>query len=254
MLKSININSTINSQGNTSHFLLVVDSYATDRLYVSMLLQRFEYNIGTTKNAGETLEISSVAVPSLIITALALEDMSGLELIRKLRQERLTENIPVIIHTSAHTRERERQCIEAGAAACIRNPVQAEELYRTVQAAIEPTPRANIRITAFLPVAVNNIPILCGGGECATVLSEHGMYIKTQKPYPKKSSITVQITIHDHVIVAESVVLYSYKTGEGPNKEPGMGLQFTRIAPYDQEVIRQFINQEIHKGIEFNLK
>jgi len=250
MLKSRNTNSTTNDQSHSNRFLLVVDSDANDRFYVSILLQRFEYYIGTAKNAGEAIEMSSVAVPSLIITALALEDMNGLELIRRLRQDRLTENIPVIVHTAGHTPEKERQCLQAGAAACIRNPVQAEELYRTVQEAIEPTPRSNIRITAFLPVSVNNIPLLCGGRECASVLSENGMYIQTLKPYPKKSSITVQITIRDHVIVAESVVLYSYKSGEGPNKEPGMGIQFTSIAPYDQEVIRQFIKQEIHKGIK----
>jgi len=247
MMKPSDPHSTTNNQGRTSRFLLVVDSDANDRIYLSMLLKRFEYNIGAAKNAGEALEMSSVVVPSLIITAQALQDMTGLELIRRLRQERITEHIPVIVHITDYTPEKERQCVQSGAAACIRNPVQAEELYRAVQAAIEPTPRTSIRIATFLPVSVNNIPLLCGAGECASILSEQGMYIQTLKPYPKKSSITVQITILDHVIVAESVVLYCYKNGEGPNKEPGMGIQFIRIAPYDQDVIRQYIKQEIHK-------
>lgn len=250
MLNSTPANATTGNTGHTSRFLLVVDSDATDRFYVSMLLQRFEYNIGAAKNAAEALEMSSVAVPTLIITASVLEDMSGLDLIGKLRQDRLTERIPVIVHAANHTPEQDRQFVQSGAMACIRHPVQAEELYRTVQAAIEITPRANIRITTFLPVSVNNIPLLCGGGECASVLSEHGMYIQTLKPYPKKSSISVQITIHDHVIVTESVVLYSYKTGEGPNKEPGMGIQFTKIASLDQEMIRHYIKEEIHKGMK----
>lgn len=250
MLKSSNNNSTTSASGHTNRFLLVVDSDANDLFYVSMLLQRFEYNIFTARNAAEALEVSSVSVPSLIITDLTLADMNGLELIRRLRQGRLTANIPVIVKTADHTPEKERQCLQAGAAACIRNPVQAEELYRAVQAAIESTPRDSIRIPTRLPVSLNNMPFLCNEGECASVLSEHGMYIRTLKPYPKKSLATAQIKINNHVIAVESEVLYSHAFGDGPNKEPGMGLQFTRIAPQDQELIRQFIRQEISKGIK----
>jgi hypothetical protein len=46
---------TLNTSGRNSRFLLVVDSYANGLMYVSMLLQRFEYNIGAAKKGRKKL-------------------------------------------------------------------------------------------------------------------------------------------------------------------------------------------------------
>ena len=232
-----------------SRFLLVVDSDANDLFYLSMLLQRFEYNIGTATNAAEALRMAAVAAPSLLITALALSDMSGLELVRRLRQEPRTAAAPVLINATERTQETERLCRQAGVAACLYHPVTAEGLYQAVQAAIEPTPRQNIRIHTMLSVTVNGKPLDCVEGECASVLSEHGMYVRTLQPYSKNMRLPVQIVIKGRSIPVETVVLYSHKFGEGPFKEPGMGLKFVRVEPGDQELIRQFIREEVLRGI-----
>lgn len=234
----------------SSRFILVVDSDTNDLFYLSMLLQRFEYNICTAKTGKEALELSSVVVPALVITEMSLADMNGLELIMMLKQEELTANLPVIVATAGHTPEKERQCLQAGAFACIQDPVHAQELYRSVQAAIETTPRKTIRIPAHLPVSVNNVQLDSVEGEYASVLSEQGMHIRMLKPYPQKTALTVRIMIKGRIIVAEAVVLYSHPFDERPYKDPGMGLHFTRIAPQDQSLLQKFINEEIDKGIK----
>jgi len=55
--------------------------------------------------------------------------------------------------------------------------------------------------------------------------------------------------IKDHIINVETVVRYSHQFEEGFYKEPGMGLQFTWMAPQDQKLLQQFIDEEINKGI-----
>jgi len=241
---------TGNTSGRNSRFLLVVDSDANDLMYVSMLLQRFEYKICAAKKGEEAIELTSVSVPALIIANMDLADMNVLELIKRLKREQRTANLPIIVKTAEHTQDKDLLCIQAGAFACIRNPVQAEELYRTVQAAIETTPRKNIRIPTHLAVSVNNVQLESGKGEFASDLSEEGVFIRTLKPYPPSSSVNVQIRIKDRIIIFEAVVRYSHKFEEGRYKEPGMGLQYTRIALQDQATIRQFINEEINKGIK----
>jgi CheY-like chemotaxis protein len=241
---------SINTSGRHSCFLLVVDSDVNDLIYVSMLLQRFEYNICNAKTGEEALELSAVSIPALIIADMDLSDMKGLELIKRLKRQKLTANLPVIVKIVKHTLEKERLCNQAGAFACIRNPVHAEELYRAVQAAIESTPRTSIRIPTRLPVSVNNVQFDSGEGEFASVLSEKGMFIRTLRPYQTSATINVQIIIKGRIISIETVVLYTNKFDEGLPREPGMGLQFTRIALQDQSIIRQFINEEINKGIK----
>ena len=238
------------SSDRKKRFLLIVDSDANHLFYVAMLLQRFEYKICTAKTAEEALDMTSVALPALIITDINLMGMSGLELARRIKTDPRTAAIPVVATALNRTPLMELQCDENGCAACIRKPIQAEELYRIVQAAIETTPRNNIRIFTRLPVTVNNVLLNCVEGECVSVLSEEGLYIRTLKPYPEKALVYIDLFINGYRVSAEAVVLYSHTFGEGPYKEPGMGLQFTQIMPQDRESIRNFIRDEITRGIK----
>ena len=232
-----------------SRYLLIVDSDANELYYTAMLLQRFEYNICTAGTADEAIEMVSVALPTLIICELSLTGRNGLELFQQLKENPRSALIPVVIKALDPSPELERRCLQAGAA-LIKRPVQAEDLYRIVQSTIENTPRKNIRIYTRLPVMVNNKPLDCGGeGDCATVLSHHGMYVRTLRPSPVGSKISLQIVVKDRTIALEALVLYCHRFGEGPFKEPGMGLKFISIAPKDQDFIRLFIREEVTKGI-----
>jgi len=233
-----------------SRYLLIVDSDADELYYIAMLLQRFEYNICTARNADEAIEMVSVALPTLIVSDLSLTGRNVFELLQQLKRNPRAAQVPVVIKALDPSPDVERKCLQAGAV-LIRRPVQAEDLYRIVQSRIENTPRENIRIYTRLPVMANNKPLDCGGeGECATVLSQHGMYVRTLKPAPVDSKLSLQIVVKDRTISLEALVLYCHRFGEGPFKEPGMGLKFISIAPKDQVFIRQFIREEVTKGIK----
>ncbi len=240
----------LESSDRYSRFLLIVDCDADHLFYAAMLLQRLEYNICTAKTAEEALEMISVALPALVITEMNLTGMSGLDLARSLKSNRHTAKVPVIAVTKNRTQAVEQECGQNGCVACIRKPMQAEELYRTVQSTIENTPRCAMRVLTRLALTVNNIPLDCTKGECVSVLSEKGLYIRTLKPYPKQALISIQMIINDNNVSAEALVLSSHTFGEGPFKEPGMGLQFTRISSLALEVIRQYIKDEITRGIK----
>ena len=233
----------------TLRYILIVESKTTDLFYDSLLLQRFEYRVSAVNSAGQAVELASVALPALVIADLYLPGMSGVDLIRLLRQDPRTSSLPVILLAPAGDQSAERRCRAAGAVACIAKPVQPEELYRTVQAAIEATPRSSIRIQTRLSVSVNNVPLDCIEGECASVLSEHGMYVRTLSPYPRGDRLALEMNINGRVVFADAAVLHSYRLGEGPFTGPGMGLKFVRIEPQDQEFIRQFIREEVSRGI-----
>jgi CheY-like chemotaxis protein len=233
-----------------SRFLLVVDSDANNLFYTSMLLQRFDYRIYMAATAEEALAMVTVAAPSLVITSLDLKGMNGLELIRRLAQNPGTAAVPVIVLTKQGDLIGDKRCREAGAADCLDKPVLAEQLFRAVEAAVETTPRTSIRIRTSLPVTVKNMPLVEVEGACISVLSEHGMFLRTLRPAPLDTRLSLQIGLNDRIIAIEAVVRSSYRTGGGPYNEPGMGLQFVRTAPKDREIIRQFIRNEVTRGIK----
>jgi CheY-like chemotaxis protein len=233
-----------------SRFLLVVDSDANNLFYTSMLLQRFDYRICMAATAEEALAMVTVAAPSLVITSLDLKGMNGLDLMRQLAQNPGTAAVPVIVLTKQGDLIGDKRCREAGAADCLDKPVLAEQLFRAVEAAVETTPRTSIRIRTSLPVTVNNMPLVEVEGACVSVLSEHGMFLRTLRPAPLDTRLSLQIGLNDRIIAIEAVVRSSYRTGGGPYNEPGMGLQFVRTAPKDREIIRQFIRNEVTRGIK----
>jgi CheY-like chemotaxis protein len=232
-----------------SRFMLVVESDANDLFYTSMLLQRFDFRICMVGTAEEALAMVPVAVPSLVITALDLKGMNGLELMQKLAGIPATASVPIIILTKQGDLVGDKRCREAGAASCLDKPVQAEQIFRAVEAAVETTPRSSIRIRTRLPVTVTNMPFIDAEGASVSVLSEHGMFLRTLRPVPPDTRLSLQIGLDDRILSIEAVVRSSFRIGEGPYREPGMGLQFVRMSPQDQEFIRQFIRNEVTRGI-----
>ncbi len=232
-----------------NRFIMVVDGDTNDLVYTSILLQRFQYHVCTAKTAAEALAMTAIAPPVLVVTAQFLPDMSGYDLFLRLKLDPRTSEVPVIVITHAGDLLTAQRFREAGVAACLDKPVQVETLYTAVQAAIESRPRKNLRITTVLPVTVNGVLMSRDAGECATVLSEHGIYIRTLKPALVNTRLLLTILVKNRLVSVDAVVLYTYGHGQGLFKEPGMGLKFVRIEPEDREFIRQYIREEITRGV-----
>ncbi len=228
--------------GNKSHALISL----------TLLLRRFAYNVVVANTATQAFDRISAVRPDLVITDLVLHGMSGIGLLQELKQDIRTVSTPVVFMVHPGDAAAERRCLDTGAAGCIAKPVQPEELYRTVQEVIEPKPRSNIRIGARLPVSINNVALNGPHGECEVDLSEHGMYVPMNKPCPTNRRIIVKINIKDRTISAEGAVMYNNFAGAtepGPRREPGIGLKFVNIAPWDREFIRMFIHDELTHDI-----
>jgi CheY-like chemotaxis protein len=230
-------------------YILIVDNKTNDLFYASMLLQRLDCRGCSAHTAAEALEMTSVAVPSLVIANLFLPGMSGMDLARLLKQDPRTASLPVIFLIPSNDKTAEKRCLTAGVAAYITKPIAVEDLHRIVQKIMESTPRANIRIPTRLSVSLNKVPLDCIEGECASVLSEHGMYVRMLKPYNRDERLTIEMNVNGRIVPAEAAVLYSHRFGDGPFREPGMGLTFLRISSEDQNYIRRFIHDEVTRGI-----
>ncbi len=237
-----------NKNEEMNRFVVVVDEDTNDLVYTAILLQRFDFQVCTSRSAAEALEMTAVMPPVLVVTSQKVRDISGYDLVLRLRLDPRTSEVPVIVLTHAGDLLMAQRFREAGVAACLDKPVQVETLYSAVQAAVS-KPRKNLRITTVLTVTVNGVLLSSSAGECATVISEHGMYIRTLKPAAKGARLAITILIQNKIIPVETVVLYTYGHLQGLFKEPGMGLEFVRIAPEDRELIRRHIHEEITQGV-----
>lgn len=227
--------------------LLIVDGDAGHLYYTSMLLQMLDYTIYTTRRAEEALEIMEISLPALVLTELELQEMNGLELLKRIRQNAKTKSIPVIVFSTKKDLLTKEQCFKAGATAFVDKPVNSEVLYAAIQRATESTPRNFIRLKTCLNVVIGEAGRIGSGSseECVTALSESGIYVSTPGPRPKGAQLLLTLYLEDAAIRFEGTVLYSTDRNTGPFYTSGMGIKFVHIRPEDRELIKRFILTQI---------
>lgn len=76
----------------------------------------------------EAIETALREKPDLVVVDLQMLDMDGLEVIRALKAEPLTADIPVVMLTAGPALDIIRQARTAGAAACLFKPMNFEDL------------------------------------------------------------------------------------------------------------------------------
>ena len=232
-----------------SRYILVVERNTNELFTTAMLLHRFSYPVCTARNARQALDMVSVAMPALVVTDFALPGMNGIDFLRVLGSNPHTYSIPVLLLVSPGDIAQEKNDVEIGGRSVLQKPVPLEDLYRAVQAAMESTPRTNIRVQAALPVTVNNVALDGARGECATHISAQGLYVRTFKYHRLDEQVALQLTIGDRTVKADGKILYTRRQDSAPFVEPGMAVKFTRIMAEDREFIRQFVHDAVTRGI-----
>lgn len=231
--------------------ILLVDSSASILFYLGLLLKRLEYKVETARNAEDALLMLGKNPPSIVITEISLPKMSGINLLKYMKDKTQWKAIPVVVLTSEIDPGIRDTCMRLGCAAYLGKPVEPDALYRTLQAVSESLPRKNIRLATSLKVIVGDGAVMGGVArtEYATALSEGGLYVRTLYPQPQNASTPVRLYLPDREITAKAVVLYSYTLAGGPFKEPGMGMKFVEISDADRGAIREFIRDQLTKDI-----
>ena len=251
MAEHVTKSSDNNLASRKNSFALLVDGHVRDLFATGRILQRLEYDIYIVSTAEDALRMIEAATPALVITELSLPQMSGLELLVRIKHDPKIKAIPVIIHTASEDPEREKLCRASGCASYLKKPVEPDVLYSTLQQASEATPRQFIRMRTLLPARVGGAaaPGDAMSTEYVSELSENGIFLCTLRPRTLKSVLNVTILIHSMPVKVRAVVLRCVAIGSGRFREPGMGMKFETIAPTDRELIRNFIKGQIIKDI-----
>ncbi|MBW4540278.1 MAG: response regulator [Myxacorys chilensis ATA2-1-KO14] len=113
--------------------ILVVDDNPDLRSYVSGILRQQGYLVWTARNGGEGFEHAQTLRPSLIVTDLMMPKVSGLDLIRMLREQDDLKGIPVVLLTAKADEDTRIEGVERGADAYLSKPFNDRELLAEVR-------------------------------------------------------------------------------------------------------------------------
>jgi CheY-like chemotaxis protein len=236
---------------NNKSFALLVDGFVRDMFATGMILQRLGYDVYIANSGEDAVRIMDAALPVLVISELALPQMSGLELLVRVKHDARTKAVPFVIQTAGDDEKKKELCRASGCSAFLKKPVDPGTLYSAIQQATEPIPRQFIRLRTLLPVMTGGNPATAGvsSTEYITQLSEAGFFVRTLHPRPIDAVLPVTIIIRSIPIKVKAMVVHSVTLSPGLFREPGMGMKITEISTTDREVLRNVIKGQIIRDI-----
>jgi GAF domain-containing protein/class 3 adenylate cyclase/two-component SAPR family response regulator len=113
--------------------ILVVDDNTDLRAYVSGILRQQGYHVWTARNGAEGFEAAQAHRPHLIVTDLMMPIVSGLDMIRLIRDDETLKGTPIVLLTAKADEDTRIEGAERGADAYLSKPFNDRELLAEVR-------------------------------------------------------------------------------------------------------------------------
>jgi len=118
--------------------------------------EREQFKVTDTPSGEGALRLVEELSPDVVLLDWMLEDLSGLEVCRRLRQDPATKNIPIIMLTARDEENDRLRGFEVGADDYVIKPFSPRELVARVQAALRRArPFFPVEILSFADVEMN---------------------------------------------------------------------------------------------------
>lgn len=104
------------------------------------LLERAGFDISVETDGPAALESVLQAPPDVLVLDVMLPDLDGYEVLRRLRTNRATSGLPVLMLTAKGQRENRETAIEAGADLFMTKPFDNSEIIQAVEQLAADTP------------------------------------------------------------------------------------------------------------------
>lgn len=112
--------------------ILAVDDVALNLLLVKKILQRYNFRIRTADSGVKALEEVAAEKPDLILLDILMPGIDGFEVLSRLKADRNTKDIPVIILSALNSNKDIVRAYEMGAKDYITKPIIIEKLINSV--------------------------------------------------------------------------------------------------------------------------
>ena len=155
--------------------VLIVDDEAAIREMVSLALETAKFNVLEASDSQEGRAIIIDSQPDVVLLDWMMPGTTGLELLRRLRRDPLTEKIPVILLTAKTSEDSKITGLDSGADDFISKPFSPKELVSRIRAVIrrstvtEPSEPIKVGEMLFDPeshrVSICNEPVDIGPTE-----------------------------------------------------------------------------------------
>ncbi|MFW8565025.1 phosphate regulon transcriptional regulator PhoB [Orrella sp. 11846] len=118
------------------HTILIIDDETSIREMLAFSLQNAGFDVLHAQNSSEALEILRDHQTDLILLDWMMPGLSGVELVKRLRQTPQTTRLPIIMLTAREQEDDKVRGLDAGADDYITKPFSVRELISRIKAAL----------------------------------------------------------------------------------------------------------------------
>lgn len=108
--------------------ILVVEDEEDNLLFLSHLLIFFKYNFITATKGQDALDLATKYKIDLVVLDLVLPDMNGLDLVKALKRNQSTQNMPILAVSAMVTGKDRVRAFKAGCDDYLEKPYYIDEL------------------------------------------------------------------------------------------------------------------------------
>lgn len=226
-----------------SRTVLIVSENPTAPGFEGAFLEQPDVRLLTTYPDDDALDLARREQPSLIIEDLDAAAGPGIWFCQQLRSDRATRSIPLIVVTSAGSRERAG---DAQADALLERPLARRELYQAVRRFIPLPRRRSHRLETNLRFTFES------EGQTYQAfsrdISERGVFLKTDRRPPLGSRVRLQFRLPGSWTEIRAVgQVRNTTSGDGPGWAGGIGLEFDEMSESDCQELQGFVRRQLSR-------
>ncbi len=121
------------SPAQKSPEILIVEDSLTQATQIKHLLESHHYKVSVTQNGKQAMDWLSKHKPSLVISDIVMPEMNGYELCKKIKSNKSTQDIPVVLLTRLSDSEEIIEGLSCGADSFITKPFNEKYLLSNIE-------------------------------------------------------------------------------------------------------------------------
>ncbi len=113
--------------------VLIADDDDGLRALFRLVLQRAGFEVSEAANGEQVLALAAASPPTIILLDIMMPGMNGFEVCQRLKSDRHTGSVPVILVSAMEDVARLNDVFKAGADDCIKKPISPRDLADQVK-------------------------------------------------------------------------------------------------------------------------
>jgi CheY-like chemotaxis protein len=223
--------------------LLLVDDVKLFLHLGKAMLNREDFVVHTATNGEEALDIARKNKPDAILLDLYMPGMDGDEVCRKIRSDRATAHIPVIMITTESDGEGRRRCMYAGCDDFLTKPVRADILNKAVQKHLAVKERIHPRTGVMLPCILQSDHELLKS--TIHIISAGGAYVEMDPPPLPDSPHTLTFSLSDEEENISVRALARWNRMMHGERPVGSGFEFVEMGEESFERLNYWVENTL---------